>query len=599
MDEPKLKNVSNFEREEKLLLDLLLIYCVGVFLCRLTGAYMRYVSYMDWTIYRKDLSARLPFYLMPFIALAWLYWSRFSRSALFFTAAMGLIGIIDHGYAAFISMRFGLPFFHPIRPTVRMNVLIALILAIAFAILALWIFRFSQRLYKLKNQESQNSNDFKTCAALVLLFFCHISPFIEYKEFARQVTSSRQDYKLIEIHKAGSRIRHLAGSPDGKLLAIGAEKGLYVWDAETQECVWSDDALRKVHRVRFSPSGKYLAAGGRGVPEGSSDIAVYEVEGFKRLPEIEMLEEDLTQEKIFHDIAFRPDEKSVLAAWHKDWDWEQVPGGYYGEDAFMRRNEEIITSNGIRKILKDLICTEWSLEEQGKSYSKTIKGLATVNDLMLSGGIGFSPSASLLLYPSIYGENNLVGRNRLYLVDTQTWLEEEIMLDRKYDMLTGGGTRRESYWYEWKFTKDEKDIYLLAEERDIDGMGRGMNTLAYLLLKLNLETKVTQEIFRVPKTAEMRSSVWFRIALSKDEEKIILLGHTDPFNNHSRPRGKYVVLRHIDLMTKETKQIAYLHDREINGRGRRIIWLSEETIAVVLREDADEFFFTNIREEND
>jgi hypothetical protein len=588
MDEPELKNEHGFAKEERLLLNLLLAYCVGVSLCRLFGADLRYIAHMDWTIYRKDLPARLPFYLMPLIALAWLKLSRYGRYALFFTAGMSIVGILDHGFAAFRSLRFGLPFFRLTgrEPLVRINVLLGLILAIGFAILAWNIFQASKRLYSQKTLEKQPLNTSKTIIALVVLLFCHISPFMDYKELARQMVSSpRQSYTSVKLLHAGSDIRYMAGSPDGKLLAIGTDKGLSVWDAESQQCVWSDDVLRKVHRTRFSPSGKYLAAVGRGVPEGSSDIAVYEVEGFKRLPDVELLEEDLTKEKIFHDVAFRPDEKSLLVAWHRDWDYEQIPGGYYGAEAkAIYWREGRITPIGTRRLERDLVCTELNLEGHREVYSKTIKTLSVQYDLLLSGGIGFSPSASYLLYPNCYSRNNLVARNRLYMVDTRSWEEEEIMLDSKYSMLVGGGLRRYSDWYEWKITRDEKDIYLLAQEKI------RMNTIAYLLLKLNLKTKETQEIIKIPKPAEVSSSAWTRIALFKDEEKVALLLRGEPVkNNYGKPRGELTVLRLIDLNTKETELIAYLSGNK-SAYGWRIVWLSEGNVAVAMYEK-DEFFF--------
>ena len=533
-----MKTEPNYAKEEKLLIKLLLIYCIGVTLCRFIGADMRYIAYMDWTIYRKDLLAILPYYLMPYIALVMLSLSRYGRNALFFTSSVALVGIIDHGYAAFISMRYALPFFQLTgrEPPVRINVLIALILAICFAVLAWKIFRTSRHLHVQKTQNDQKKsigNVLKTYLIVMLLIFCYFSPFVEYKEIVRLVTMLKQHTKPVKLLRAGSNILYITGSPDGKLLAIGAEKGLYVWDVKLQECIWSDDALRKVRRIRFSPSGKYIAAGGKGVPEGSSDIAVYEVDGFKRLPNVEMLEEDLTKEKLFHDIAFRPDEKSLLTAWHKDWDWQQIPGGYHGEEAKALRNEEkrpIPEYPKYSEVKKELFCTELNLEEYNMESSKMIKSLSTQYDLLLSGGIGFSPSASFLLYPKWRIHNNLVARNRLYLVDTRTWSEEEIMLDDKYSMFTGvGGVSIYSDWYEWKFTNDEKDIYLLGKEEDVDGIGRGMNTLAYLFLKLDLETKEMQEILRIPRTAEIRTSAWIRIALSQDEEKVLLLSLGDPY----------------------------------------------------------------------
>ena len=600
MNEIELKNESDFKMEEKLM-NLILFYAVGVTLCRLVDMDMRYIAFMDFKIYRKDLVEKLPYYCMPFIAFAWLQWKKESRAGLFFTAVMVLIEIFNHVCAVYISIHYAVPFFqpNPYMPQIRIDALISLILAVIFAILAWMIFLTSIRLYKQKKHENQTKKIrvLKTSFALLLLLFFYTSPFMGYKEFISQITISRQDYESVTVLHAGSRIQYMTGSPDGKLLAIGAVDGLSVWDADTQQCVWSDDSLRAVRRIRFSQSGKYLAAGGRGAPEGESDIAVYEVEGFRRLPEVEFIEEDLTKNKLFHDIAFRPDEKSLLLAWHKDWDWDQIPGGINGKEAINIRSQEgRMTPHG-KFVEKDLIFTELSLEERGKEYSKMIKTLSEQYDLLLSGGIGFSPSASYLLYPSHYITSaNKVAYNRLYLVDTRTWLEEEIMLRDEYNMLVTVGTVSNNKWYEWKFTRDEKNIYLLAQEIYIGDIGRGINTPAYLLMKIDLKTKVTQEIFKISKSVEMRNSAWLRIALSQDEGKIALLALGELLNNYSKPKGTYEVLRIVDLITKETRQTAYQHNRK-DSDSRQIVWLTEEIAAVFLREKTDEFFFCKIKEE--
>ena len=215
------------------------------------------------------------------------------------------------------------------------------------------------------------------------------------------------------------------------------------------------------------------------------------------------------------------------------------------------------------------------------------KALSPQYDLLFSGGIGFSPSASYLLYPSCYTRNSLVARDRLYLVDTRTWDEEEIMLDPKYNMLAGlPSLHPDSPWYEWKFTKDEKDIYLLARE-----MLR-MNTIAYLLLKLNLETKETEEILKIPKEPRMDVNPWLRISLSQDNKQIFMKGFGSEFR---RIQGKKVIVRIVDLNTREIKlQKAFPH----NGKGNvawLYLWLNDETAAVALYEQ-DEFFFGKIEE---
>ena len=236
--------------------------------------------------------------------------------------------------------------------------------------------------------------------------------------------------------------------------------------------------------------------------------------------------------------------------------------------------------------MKDLVCTEIRLEERGNNYSKTIKNLSTITDLLLSGGIGFSPSASILVYPERY--------KRLYLVDTRTWIEDEVMLDRKYSMLTGFlSMQRGNNWYELKFTKDEKDIYLLAKRADINRVSKDENKIAHFLLILNLETKQSQEIIGVP---AMRLNPWIRIILASDEKSALLLGFGETYEDYGGVQNKMIALRKVDLTTKETKQFVYKHDG-----GRNVAWqmalLSEGLIAIALSE-SDQFLFVKLGKEN-
>ena len=63
--------------------------------------------------------------------------------------------------------------------------------------------------------------------------------------------------------------------------------------------------------------GRYLAAAGRGRPEGASDLVVYQVDGFRRLPGFDWPEHEEHKEKVFHDLMFRPDEETLLVLWER------------------------------------------------------------------------------------------------------------------------------------------------------------------------------------------------------------------------------------------------------------------------------------------
>ena len=114
-------------------------------------------------------------------------------------------------------------------------------------------------------------------------------------------------------------------------------------------------------------------------------------------------------------------------------------------------------------------------------------------------------------------------------------------------------------------------------------MGMGMNTRAYLLLNLNIETKETQEILRIS------TNTWKRIALSPEENQIVLNGFGPEFR---KIQGKKLFLRIVDLATKEYEQLAFTHSGEGNIAWQ-YVWLNDETVVLALYEQ-DEFLFADI-----
>ena len=97
---------------------------------------------------------------------------------------------------------------------------------------------------------------------ICLMVLCYLAPGLHLSWSSITGMIDRYTASEVKVYDVGSYIAYMAGSPDGNLLALGTEKGLYVWDTRTRECVWSDDCLA-VQRVRFSPGGRYLAAAGR------------------------------------------------------------------------------------------------------------------------------------------------------------------------------------------------------------------------------------------------------------------------------------------------------------------------------------------------
>ena len=131
---------------------------------------------------------------------------------------------------------------------------------------------------------------------------------------------------------------------------------------------------------------------------------------------------------------------------------------------------------------RDLCCTEINLNSGEISVSREVRSLFVKSDLLEDGGIYFAPDASFLLYPKWdkRDDNDFLIRRRVHLVDTNTWSEEEILLDRKYSMVTG---TTKTPWYEWKFNRDGKAAYILAKTY---GGGKGFYfALFYSVLQIH------------------------------------------------------------------------------------------------------------------
>jgi hypothetical protein len=577
-------DVPDFSTEEKKLFQFLLIYCAGVTLCRLLGSGMRFISLLDWMMFRQDVVAgsafaamrrfpiqRLPYILMPFVGLFWLRGRR-SRAGLFFVGGMSAVGIASH-IGAFIPFVFyGMLFWGRFVPP-SLRITIALALAAGFAFLSRRIFQLTRFLY----EQKKGAEDSRALSiALLALVFCFVTPFVNYGAIARRVSIMLESHENVTLLKRGSDIYFMDGSPGGKLLAVAAEDGLSVWDVKSRQCVWSDDSIVAVRRVRFSPDGRYLAAAGRGAPEGASDLAVFEMNEFRRLPGFDWPEEDLRKKKTFHDLSFRPDEQSLLVAWHQDWDWNRMSSAQK-ETVRQQDTEERLKRNPLAEGRdRAFFCTEWNMADSDIRHTNLIRDLDEFYDLLREGGIYFSPDASSLFYPRWYNR-----ANRMYRVDTRDWTEEEILLDVKYSMETRTWALEDSKWYEWKFTRDGKTAYLLAR-------GGG----AFLVLKMNMTTKQTEELRRVPVTRSSERDPWIRIALSPDERRAALLGYGERLYDYGGTETHMVTLRILNLRTGKPQRFAYKHN---GGRSiaLRLVWLFRGTLAVSMS-DRDGFFFVDI-----
>lgn len=104
---------------------------------------------------------------------------------------------------------------------------------------------------------------------------------------------------------SGQWVQSVAYSPDGAILATGTswkENGVQVWDADTGESIGKLGAENNVGRVRFSPDGKWIAAG-----TWDGDILIWDAQSLK-------LVKTLTGYPDFiYSIDFSPNGNRIMA----------------------------------------------------------------------------------------------------------------------------------------------------------------------------------------------------------------------------------------------------------------------------------------------
>ena len=539
---------------------LLMIYFMVVLLQVVSGAGNLLLLFLEtaggMSILGKALFAALPL-------LMWFYSQRPSSTGgilMFYAVVEGIQAAILLAVVSAGSFFFG---FDGPSSVAMLPFVVLLIFGVVGGLLVLFVklFRSARRLGQLMAAVGGASGNFRAACLdavmVVVAIVCYLAPALPTWDSLQSSMNLRKDLNQalkVKTYRVGEAIDCMAGSPDGSLLALGTEKGLYVWDTGRRECVWSDDCLA-VQRVRFSPGGRYLAAAGRGRAEGASDLAVYEVEGFRRLPGFEWPEHEEHKEKVFHDMVFRPDEETLLVLWHRTWVWYRI--GWSSDEA--RYIQEREKSLGYDTDEVDLFCSEIELARAGIEEPRIVRRkLSRTYDLRSEGCAYFSEDASHFVYPS-YDEDSFSFK-WVHLVDTRTWEERVFQLDG-YRLDLWWGIKP---WYEWRLNANGTKAYLLCEKELKKGGDEGV------LLELNLQTG---------RTRELENRGW-RLALSADGEQVVMLaGDNQVFG------VVLIALNFVNLDTLVENQLLYKIIQKDWGDSWRFIWLAPQLFAVAMESE--------------
>lgn len=413
----------------------------------------------------------------------------------------------------------------------------------------------------------------------------------------RIITSD--DYTVLRCNT-----RTMRASPDGKLLAVGGMAELSVWDVATRKEVFSDPSI-SVYSLRFSPSGKYLAAVGTGIPNDKSCIALYEVQGFKRLSQIALSTASSREKRTIRDIAFCPGENSLIYVYYDRWIEELLTS-----DEVKEKEEERIRLLNANTDLKWTPLCEEMIIATGKIINrKTLPGLRepSLDSLRLS------PDGSLLAYIHTFTEWGRPKHRNFTFYDTTTWAEKVFQQSKDVRIAAPFGGDSEGWFGHRSFLTWNGG----TSEYTLDGSGLGK---VYFTYEQYDDLKITDKLEKVIKKSDNLGEIDIRNMTSSDlycelEKDNDIFSPTFSSIGFS-PDGKKIALlagntmRILEIEKKgeplflRWRSKAQIDTPKLNtwGYGRCIAWVNQNTVAIAVNAmplhklEEPKFFFQKVPE---
>jgi hypothetical protein len=404
------------------------MYTAIITLLRLFGSGRLAIGFVESYVYLRNgiTVGGILFALLPVVIAFYSYKTGLNNKSRFYIQCFALAALLNHvGFLVHVLTNFAWIAMFSIKFVKTGPIIMGVISFFMFFlfICAHKLGRLTEKKYPCVNNDSiRVFVGVGICAMFLLLPSINATPANLIGSISKVFSEDVQVIAGDASTTLDSRAWSFQDSPDGKLFAFGCEANLTVLDAETLDMVFQDTSI-KARAVRFSASGKYLAAVGEGISGDMSGIALYEVEnGFKRLSDVAHYSSLGPKSKTFvRDVAFRPDERSMLFVYYDYWDKKD----------FSSREEwtELVLSSG-GKGWSPVIC-----EVETPSGRIIHKEILRREDEDILNSFRFSNDALILAYYHKFGEDHLNVWRNISFINTETW-EEKLYLqeDNKYRM---------------------------------------------------------------------------------------------------------------------------------------------------------------------